>query len=208
MGVNTSILTDTAKSSTGRSVVDYGSGVFAHVNGDWAKHGCIRVIDSPYLDSAGDQVTTKTLRLTATRDDGSALGLDLALVVPINDSGTNALSGAPPVYIQHPQSTSVQINTRFQVRSAAISDTPFNYFWTKNGTVIPGKTASSIVFPSIQTTDSGTYVSHAVNANGTTASNPGVILANKIRNDNTTDDDGGFFESLPHVRIFNAITGS
>lgn len=207
MGVNTSILTDTAKGNTARSVVDYGAGVFAHVNGDWDKHGTVRVIDSPYLDDAGDVVTTKSLRILATRDDGTTFGEDLALLVPINDSGTNAISGAPPIFIQHPLSTSVQIASRFQIRVAAISDTPFNYFWHKNGELLSGKTAASLVFPTIQTTDSGTYVAFAVNANGTTASNPGVINANRVRNDNTTDDDGGFFEQLPHVRIFNAATG-
>jgi hypothetical protein len=204
MPSNTNIITTTAKEAVKRSVVNYGAGVYAHTTGDWTHHNVLRVYNLPYFDSLHDRVSLNALRIVATLDDGSAQGLNLPLEMPLNPDGTTAITSSPPIIIQQPRNTSRAPNTLVQLTVAVISDIPVTYQWYKNSVAISGKTASSLVFPSVQLTDAGLYKVLCRNANGSVMSTEAEL---RVVTGATTDEEGGsFFENLPPVKLFGFLS--
>ena len=123
MAFNASIVTDVAKEITKREVVNYGAGVYSHTTGDWSGHNVLRVYPStPFEDDSGADVSTATLRIVATLDDGSAQGLDLAFALPVNQSGETALTSAPPIIVRQPASQTAPPGAAVQLSVAVISD--------------------------------------------------------------------------------------
>lgn len=206
MGANTSIVTATAKQVTQQSVTDYGAGVFAHVNGDWSSHNVMAVLTSggtsvPYLDSAAAKAGLDTIRmlLTDTVTNG-----DQAVVCPATPVGGSVLAGQPPIIVLQPQSQSVPPGTTVQFLVGAISDISISYQWRKNSASINGATATTLVLPNVQSGDAGNYDVFVSNANGSVVSSTGTL---QVSSSFTGGDDDGFFESLPHVKIFKSLFG-
>lgn len=212
MAINASVITDTAKDITKRLVVDYGAGVFAHTTQDWTKHNCvsIRVADG-YTGGSGETVATNSLRLLVTLDDGSAGGLDQAIVCPLNDAGTSAITNAPPIIIQQPASKIAPPNSTVQLLVAVISDITVTYQWYKKNTVtlafdvISGATASKLVMTAVTAANNGDYRVVATNANGATTSSVANVLVSAGASGALGGE--GFYEVLPGVRLFRAIFG-
>jgi hypothetical protein len=202
VAINASIITDTAKEITKRSVVNYGAGVFAHTTQDWIEHNVVRVYPTTQFISSGAVVAPQSLRLVATRDDGSTLGSDLALVVPIFSAGTNAITNAAPIIIQQPADKTSPQGTFVQIQVAAISDIQMTFQWQKlvggSWTNIAGATATNLVLTNVTGADTGSYRVIITNANGSTVSNPMTLTITSVGG----GQDNPWFESLPPFLFF------
>jgi hypothetical protein len=202
MANNVAIVTDTAKSVTRQTVTDYGAGVFAHTTQDYGRHNQLRVYAStPFLDESSDTAAASTLRiqLTGTNSDGSG---DVVLALPINTTGTSAITGSPPIIVQQPVSITRPLNTTAQFTVTVISDISVDYQWQKNGVDMSGQNASNLVLTNIQNSDAAGYRAIATNANGSVVSNTGTL---SIGEDTVTLGGDSFIDVLPHVFIFNSI---
>jgi hypothetical protein len=210
VAINASVITDTAKDITKRLVVDYGAGVFAHTTQDWIKHNCIAIRTDAYTGGSGETISTDSLRLLATLDDGSSNGLDQAVVCPLNPAGTSAITNAPPIIIQQPASKVAPPNSTVQLLVAVISDITVTYQWYKKNDVnafvaISGATASKLVLTNVTDANSGDYRVVATNANGSTTSSTANVLVSAGASGGS--DGQGWYEQLPGVRLTKAIFG-
>jgi hypothetical protein len=203
VAINASIITDTAKEITKRSVVDYGAGVFAHTTQDWIEHNVVRVYPTTQFISSGAVVSPQSLRLVATRDDGSTLGADLALVVPIFSAGTNAITNAAPIIIQQPADRTAPAGTFVQIQVAAISDIAMTFQWQKlisgTWTDIAGATATNLVLTNVTGADTASYRVIVTNDNGSTVSNAMTLTVTSAGG----GQDNPWYESLPHFVLFD-----
>lgn len=70
-----------------------------------------------------------------------------------------------------------QANQGQTVTFAVTADgtTPFTYQWAKNGVVISGATAASLVLPNVQSADAATYTVTVKNSAGQTVA-PGAVF--------------------------------
>lgn len=211
MALNASIITDTAKDITKRTVVDYGAGVFAHTTQDWVKHNCISIrLHNAYTGGSAETVASQSLRALLTLDDGSQSGLDQAVLMPLNPSGTSAITNSPPIIIQQPANKVVPPNATVQLIVAAISDIALTYQWYKKNAsnvfvALTGKTATTLVIPGATTADNGDYRVVVTNANGSVTSNVANVLVSAGASGSLGGE--GFYESLPGVRLFRKIFG-
>jgi hypothetical protein len=211
VAINASVITDTAKDITKRLVVDYGAGVFAHTTQDWAEHNCISIrLHNAYTGGSGETVATQSLRLLATFDDGSANGLDTAVLCPLNSAGTSAITNAAPIIIQQPANKVAPPNSTVQLLVAAISDITITYQWFKKDAAsvfqpISGATASKYVITAATSANNGDYRVVATNANGATTSSVANVLISAGASGSLGGE--GFYEQLPGVRLFRAIFG-
>jgi hypothetical protein len=211
VAINASVITDTAKDITKRLVVDYGAGVFAHTTQDWVKHNCISIrLHNSYTGGSGETVATQSLRLLATFDDGSTNGLDMAVLCPLNNAGTSAITNAAPIIIQQPANKIAPPNSTVQLLVAVISDIPVTYQWYKKNSsnvfvAISGATASKLVMVAVTAANNGDYRVVATNANGATTSSVANVLVSAGASGSLGGE--GFYESLPGVRLFRAIFG-
>lgn len=206
MAINASIITDTAKEATKRTVVDYGAGVFAHTTQDWAKHNVARIYATPFI-SSGVNVALNSLRLVATRDDASVLGQDLVLLIPINPNGTTVITSSAPIIIQQPANKTVPPLTNVQIQVAAISDLPVTFQWQKLiaavWTSITGARATNLVLTGVSAaSDNGSYRVIVTNDNGSVTS--GTAVLSVVAGASGSQGDP-WFESLPPFKIFSSI---
>jgi hypothetical protein len=175
VAINASIITDTAKEITKRTVVDYGAGVFAHTTQDWSQHNVARIYPTAQFISSGAVVSPQSLQVAATRDDGSTLGADIALIIPIFSSGTNAITNAAPIIIQQPADRSAPAGTFVQIQVAAISDISMTFQWQKliSGvwTNMPGKIATNLVLTNV----TGATPAATASSSQTTMDQPSAI---------------------------------
>jgi hypothetical protein len=208
VAINASIITDTAKDITKRTVVDYGAGVFAHTTKDWERHNVVQVYPSTAYTNGGVTVAALTLRLVATQDDSTVAGLDLAIAVPINSAGTTAITNSPPIIIQQPINTTAPPLSTVQLRVGAISDIALTYQWQKLisavWTNISGATATSLVLTGVTANNDGSYRVIVSNANGSVTSNVVTLL---VTSGASGEQGEGFFEGLPQVRLFHGLFG-
>jgi hypothetical protein len=210
VALNASIITDTAKDITKRTVVDYGAGVYAHTTQDWSKHNCVSVVQTVYSGGSAEQVATLSLRLLLTRDDGSIGGLDQAVITPLNSAGESAITDSPPIIIQQPANKVAPPDSTVQLIVAAISDIPLTFQWYKKNTTtlafdaLTGKTATTLVMPGATSADNGDYRVIVTNANGSVTSSTATVLVDAGASGSEGD---GFYESLPGVRLFRSIFG-
>jgi hypothetical protein len=211
VALNASIITDTAKDITKRTVVDYGAGVFAHTTQDWAKHNCISVrFRNPYTGGSPETVATQSLRALLTLDDGSQNGLDQAVLLPLNPSGSSAITNSAPIIIQQPANKVAPPNATVQLVMAAISDIPMTFQWYKKNSsnvfvALTGKTATTLVIPGATEADNGDYRVVVTNANGSTTSSTANVLISAGASGSLGGE--GFYEALPGVRLFRKIFG-
>jgi hypothetical protein len=115
--------------------------------------------------------TTSTLEL-GFRHDPYWLGVDDVSVIP--------LSGAPTIVAQ-PASQTVAVGDSASFSVSAIGAPPLSYFWRRNGSFIPGATASSYTTNNVQLPGSGSQFSCLVsNADGTVLSSNAVLTVSEI----------------------------
>jgi hypothetical protein len=202
VAINASIITDTAKEITKQTVNDYGAGVFAHTTQDWSQHNVARVYPTTQFISSGAVVSPQSFRLVATRDDGSTLGVDIAVIVPIFSSGTNAITNAAPIIIQQPADKSAPVGTFVQIQVAAISDIAMTFQWQKlisaTWTNLAGKNATNLVLTNVTSADNGSYRVIVSNDNGSTVSNSMTLTITSAGG----GQDTPWFESLPPFLFF------
>jgi pectate lyase len=80
-----------------------------------------------------------------------------------------------PVFISQPASLVVVTGSTVSVTAAAAGTAPIGYQWNRNGTPIPGATASTLTLTNVQTANSGTYTLTASNSVGSVTSNPAQL---------------------------------
>jgi subtilisin-like proprotein convertase family protein len=85
-------------------------------------------------------------------------------------------AGPPPVIITPPQDQYVYTGDAALFQVTASGSPPPVYQWQRNGTNVPGATASALSFPQVQPSDLGSYRVIVSNANGWAIS-PEVVLA-------------------------------
>src|SRR5439155_26475113 len=71
-------------------------------------------------------------------------------------------TGAPPVIVSQPLSQTVFIGSTASFNVTASGAPPLSYFWRRNGTSIPGATASTHTLNNVQFSDSGSKFSCVV----------------------------------------------
>ncbi len=87
-----------------------------------------------------------------------------------------------------PQSASVAAGATFAFAATATGTSPISYQWSKNGAIIPAATANSLAFPSVSSSDAGTYLVVATNSVGTSVSNnAALIILPALANNNFAD---------------------
>ena len=91
---------------------------------------------------------------------------------------TGSVAATPPTITAQPQSQSVPpgANVTFSVQATG-SPSPA-YQWTKNGANILGATAGTLVLPSVQAADAGSYAVVVANTAGAITSDPAVLSVN------------------------------
>ncbi len=77
-------------------------------------------------------------------------------------------SGPPPL-------TTLNQGAKLTLKVTTLSNAPVTYLWKKDGKAIPGKTASSLIFTSLQPGDAGSYTVDVTNVAGTVTSDPSVV---------------------------------
>lgn len=175
MSTNAAILTETARDVTALDIAGYMNGVAAHVGGDWAAHGCVRVYSDSsgtYYDENGGVVSPQSLRLMTT-----AGASDVALVLPIITSGSTASpEGVAPFVVVQPQSITTTAGKTVQFSVVVISATAPTYTWIDlSGDPVTGGNASNLLFSPVAIDNAGTYQCRIDNVYGSTYSNQVVL---------------------------------
>lgn len=152
MSANTPLLTDASRLASTQNVENYSAGVAAHINGDWAQHIQIAIIDENWVDSAGNTIPkSKRLRFLATVD-----GQTVALVVPIVPFTSGSLGNGPQITSQ-PGSVSVKKGGSVTFVVTVVGDPVLAYQWRHNKVPIPGAISSQLALTNIQQISAGTY---------------------------------------------------
>jgi hypothetical protein len=110
------------------------------------------------VNIAGANGTSYTIASTQPADAGNYDVVVSGACAPPATSNTVTLTvNTAPVISQQPTSVTTCQNTPATFTVAATGTGPFTYQWRKDGTPIPGATASSYTIPSVQPTDAGVY---------------------------------------------------
>ncbi|HEY1791040.1 MAG TPA: hypothetical protein VGJ73_23025, partial [Verrucomicrobiae bacterium] len=91
------------------------------------------------------------------------------------ESAGIGLPGAVPYVTQQPANQTAAIGSRISFDVFASGTGPLSYQWQKNGTNIPGATASIYNKANVQATDAGNYQTVVANAYGSATSSVAVI---------------------------------
>jgi alpha-tubulin suppressor-like RCC1 family protein len=94
------------------------------------------------------------------------------------DNVVVATGSMAPGIVMDPQSQTVVVGDPVSFSVAAVGTLPLSYQWLMNGTNISGATASSLVFPSVQFAQAGTYAVQVTNAYGSTNSASALLIVN------------------------------
>jgi RHS repeat-associated protein len=140
--------TVTAGATATFSVSATGGGTLAY---QWRKNG---------TDIAGASSATYTTPATQTTDSGSTF---LAVVSNAYGSATSAsatltvnpATPTAPTITTQPASRTVAVNQTATFSVVVSGTSPFTYQWRKNGSAIPGATASTYTTPPAQASDTG-----------------------------------------------------
>ncbi|MDB6016774.1 MAG: Immunoglobulin I-set domain protein [Pedosphaera sp.] len=95
-----------------------------------------------------------------------------------SSNATLTVTPAAPSIVTQPQSQSVNVGANVSISISATGTAPLNYQWQLNGTNINGATASTLNFPNVQVTNSGTYSVMVSNAISSTNSDNAVLTVN------------------------------
>jgi hypothetical protein len=175
VSTNAAIITETAREVTALDISGYLNGVAAHVGGDWAAHGGVRVhtgATGTYYDENNGVVSQQTLRLPS-----SVGAADVILAIPIIISGSIAgAQGVPPFIIVQPQNIVAQVGQTVQFAVTVISATAPSYEWSNlSGDPVTGGNASNLLFSPVTAEDAGTYQCQVENVYGSTLTNTVVL---------------------------------
>lgn len=167
--INSALVTDASKAAARQTLVDYSTGVFAHITGDWAQHNqAVVYATTPFLDQGGNTDTISTLRLGLTNVAG--VPFDTAIAIPCNATGTNVLVNSPPIITVQPADMATPLGSTTQFVVVAVSSIPETFQWNFNGTAIPNQTVTQLVLSNTTGTNQGYYSVVVSNANGSVTS--------------------------------------
>jgi glucose/arabinose dehydrogenase len=99
-----------------------------------------------------------------------------AATVGIRRISYNGSGAAAPVITDHPDNATASVGETAQFFATAAGSPAPTLQWLRDGTVIPGETASTLVLPSVSAADDGAVFSlRATNSEGTVTSNPATL---------------------------------
>jgi uncharacterized protein (TIGR02145 family) len=99
----------------------------------------------------------------------------------------------PPTIALQPASQIVIVGQRATFNVMASGTTPFSYQWGKDGAVIPGATASSLIVNAFALADSGNYSVTVMNGMGSVTSNPAQLT---VVDTALLDIDGNVYHTI------------
>lgn len=168
MSANTPLLTDASRLAATQNVENYSAGVATHINGDWAQHAQLSIINQSWVDSGGNTIPNSLrLRFLATVD-----GQEVAMVVPIIPF-TTAGQGSGPVITQQPVNQSVVKGKSIIFTVQALGAPPLSYQWRYGTAEIPGAVSPQLAITNVQLANSGQY--------DCVVSNPfGIVTTNTV----------------------------
>ncbi|MGI3452695.1 immunoglobulin domain-containing protein, partial [Citrobacter arsenatis] len=95
-------------------------------------------------------------------------------IYPIADSSATPLAFLTDL----PPTKSVAANAALDLSVVMqAGSAPYTYVWKKDGTAIPGKTASTLNIPSAQSSDAGLYTCEVTDAAGKTLTSAGCTVS-------------------------------
>lgn len=114
-------------------------------------------------------VTARYVRLQATGFSGA------------NNTGVREIqfftvAGQPPAITQNPVGGTRLVGDAFSLSASAIGDIPLTFQWLQNGVPVSGATNSTLIFGSLQASNSGNYELVASNPGGSATSAPPAVL--------------------------------
>jgi len=171
---NTALVTDAAKDGAQLTLDDYAAGVADHIGGDWGKHNQAQVVTASFNEPVtGNIVSTAYLRLAV-----SQAGVGLVVKVPaIPTTGTPVLGVAPVIYVQ-PVALTVAAGSTATFKVGAASASTITYQWKKAGVAIAGRTADTLVLPSVAAADQADYSVTVSNLYGSVTSTSATLTVN------------------------------
>jgi Immunoglobulin domain len=177
MRINTPLITDSSRLAAEQNASNYSVGVANHINGDWAQHIQIQIINKNWVDSGGNTIPgSSRLRILAT--DGSQ---DVALVIPIIPFTPPGGSGSGPQITAQPTNQSVIVGGSITFKITATGSAPLTYQWRYAKAVINGATSSQYVITNAQTSNAGNYDCVVSNNFGTVTSNEASLVVNPAK---------------------------
>lgn len=168
MSANTPLLTDASQLAATQNVNNYSTGVATHINGDFAQHIQIALIDEPWIDSAGNTIpNSQRLRFLATVD-----GQDVALVIPVVPF-TSSNNGNGPQITQQPVNATVIKGNSIVFSVTAVGDPSISYQWRYAKAAIAGAISPQFALTNVQVSQAGQY--------DCVVSNPfGIVVTNTV----------------------------
>jgi formylglycine-generating enzyme required for sulfatase activity len=140
------------------SVAATGTGPLAY---QWRREGTPLVESRTLLGT-----TTTSLTLLVTEEDAGFYDVVIRSPYAVTTSTVAALTLlVPPSMVQQPLSRTNAIGTTASFWVTAIGTEPLTFQWRANGTPIAGATNATLVFPSVQAGQAGTYYDVLVSNN-------------------------------------------
>ncbi len=166
MRANTPLLTDASRLASQQNVDNYSAGVATHINGDWAQHVQIAIINENWVDSAGNTIpNSQRLRFLATVD-----GQDVALVIPIIPFSAGNTGNGPQITTQ-PVNQSVKKGGSVTFSVVALGDPVLTYQWRYAKSPIIGAISPQLALTNVQLSSAGQYDCVVGNPFGVVTSN-------------------------------------
>jgi uncharacterized delta-60 repeat protein len=141
---------------------------------EWQKDGFA-------LADSGSIAGARTVALTLGRVLGSDSGLYRVVISNVFGSVTSnpaMLTVLDPVIASHPSPQALRAGEVLSLRVTAVGTAPLAYRWFFNGTPLAGETAATLLIPSVQLTNAGSYDVVVSNALGSVRSWPASVLVN------------------------------
>jgi hypothetical protein len=174
MSQHASLATEAAKTAAGRNLVDYITGIFAHVNGAYEQHTQVLAGTSTFYVSnpPADDPTRprhsfgRTLQIMSTLP-GVSSNTDYMVVLPVFVGTTvPSVSVGPPEIEEQSVSQTIIQGSSVVLSVVASGIGPLVYQWRKDGINLSGATGTSLAITNISSEDGGDYVCIVANAGG------------------------------------------
>ncbi len=149
---NAPLLTDTSRLAAIINAEDFAAGVASHINGDWAQHVQMQIINQNWVDSGGNFIPgSQRLRLLLTQN-----GTNYAMVIPILPF-TAPTTGIAPSISTQPSNQTVPVGGTAVFTVIATGDPVLTYRWRFKGVVITGAVSNKLVLSNVGTINAGGY---------------------------------------------------